>query len=105
MILAEIPISTPQIIETCIVAICSTAVTMIVNRAAKVMNNVATKEFVTGALANHGAQLKSEIGDMFVRASTQNVVNADIEARVRRVEAAFGVKLQKMVNEKELSSS
>lgn len=95
-------ISTPQIIQTCIVATCSVVVTALVNRATKMLNNVATKEFVTTALGAHGIQLKSEIGDMFVKASSQALVNADVEARVRRVEAAFGVKLQQIVNANEL---
>jgi len=94
-------ISTTQIIETCIVATCSIIVTTIVNRAAKALNNVATKDFVSSALGTQAAQLKAEIGDMFVKASTQAIVNADIEARVRRVEAAFGVKLTHIVSNKE----
>lgn len=95
-------IATPQIIETCIVATCSVVVTALVNRASKALNNVATKEFVSATLTVHATQLKAEIGDMFVKASSQAIVNADVEARVRRVESAFGVKLQHIVENNEL---
>lgn len=84
----------PQVGAAAIVSICTGIVTFAVKRATKMLENVATKEFVTVSLATHGTLLKTEIGEMFVRSSSQSLVNADVEARIRRVENAFGVKLQ-----------
>lgn len=84
----------PQIGAAAVVSVCSAIVTLVVKGAAKKLENVATKDFVTSSLLTHGAQLKGEIGEMFVKASSQALVNADVEARIRRVESAFGVKLR-----------
>ncbi len=95
----------PQVVAAGVVSVCSAIVTLIINSAAKSLKNVATKEFVTQALVTHGSNLKIEIGDMFVKASAQAIVNADVEARIRRVEQAFGVKLQKIVDLGDLAAA
>lgn len=87
----------PQVITGIVVSICSAIVTMLVQKATKKLENVATKDFVSEQLSSHGDKLKTEIGDMFVRASTQSVFNSDVEARLRRVEDAFGVRLRDIV--------
>lgn len=84
----------PQIVTAVAVSTCSAIVTLLVQKTSKKLENVATKDFVTGQLAWHGEQLEKKIGDMFVKSSTQGIVNADVEARIRRVEHAFGVKLE-----------
>lgn len=95
----------PQVIAAAVVSVCSGAVTLTVKTAAKKLENVATKDFVTNLITTNTTQLKMEIGEMFVRANAQALVNADVEARVRRVEEAFGIKLQQIVNSGGLSSA
>lgn len=92
-----VPDMWPQIVTAIAVSTCSAIVTILVQKTTKKLENVATKDFVTGQLSWHGEQLEKRIGEMFVRASTQQIVNADVEARVRRVETAFGIKLENWV--------
>ncbi len=57
-----------------------------------IKETVATKEFVTDSLKVHGDALMGRIGEMFVRTSNQNQVNADVENRLRNTEAALALK-------------
>lgn len=84
----------PQVLTGVIVSICSAIVVLIVQRTSKKLENIATKDFVRDSLVTHGLQLEQKIGEMFVRSNFQQVVNADIEGRMRRVEEAFGVSLK-----------
>lgn len=84
-----------QVASAAIVALCSSLVTLMVRTAAKRLENVATKDFVDARLTEHTALVMDRISNEFLKSSAQAIVNADIEARMRRVETAFGVKLRK----------
>lgn len=60
-----------------------------VQRTAKKLEGVATKEFVSEAMVAHEARLRQ----MFVDSSLQNVTNADVEFRMRRIEASVGMEV------------
>lgn len=65
--------------------------TLVVQRTAKKLENVATKEFVNAAMEAHETRMRQ----MFVDSSLQNVTNADVEFRMRRIEAAVGVEVMR----------
>jgi hypothetical protein len=84
----------PNIVTGVVVAACALLVTKIVNGAVKKLDNIATKDFVTSSLVLHGTQLKSEISDMFVKASIQQVVNQDLQTRMRLMEGWMGERMR-----------
>lgn len=74
-------------------ALCSMLVTAMIRQATKkIVATIATKDFVQGALKAHSDSLMEKITAQFTLASGQNITNADVEARLRRVELAYGVK-------------
>jgi hypothetical protein len=89
----------PQVVTGVIVSVCSISVTWIAQAAAKKLGNVATKEFVVETLKDHEERMLVNVSNMFVKSSLQNVVNSDIEARMRRVESDFGIKIQAFVRD------
>jgi hypothetical protein len=79
----------PQIGTGIVVSVCSAIVALVVQRAAKKLEDVATKSFVRDAMGEHEVRMRQ----MFVDVSLQSVTNADIEFRMRRIESAVGVEI------------
>lgn len=83
-----------QVLPGIIVSICSIFITWLVKRTAKkIIETIATRDFVVAALADHKATMMEEITRMFVSSSQQQLTNADMERRVRTLEEYYGVKI------------
>lgn len=89
----------PTIISGSVVGACSLFIAYLAKKISLSVGNLATKDFVTASLLSHGVVLKAEIGDMFVKSSNQQIVNTDIELRIRHIEQAFGIKLENRLKE------
>jgi Tfp pilus assembly protein PilN len=79
----------PQIWAAVVVSLCSALVTWMVQRAAKRLENVATKDFVSQAMVEHTTLLKLELVKMFVERDTQKAHNETVEHRLRLLESVL----------------
>lgn len=79
----------PQILTGIFVTICGAIVTVTVQRTAKKLEDIATKTFVGEAIEKHEVRMRQ----MFVDSTMQQVTNADVEFRMRRIEMAVGVEI------------
>lgn len=79
----------PTIVAGTIVSIFSAIATWLVKKGVDKLGDVATKSFVIQTIDDHEIRMRS----MFTRDKFQQIVNNDIEFRLRRVEAATGIDL------------
>src|SRR5229473_3217886 len=92
----------PPIVAAVVVSAASWVVTAIVRKAStkvsEMLDNVATRDFVTDTMKEHRAKVLAEISEMFVKSSFQQVSNNDIELRMRRIELSTGVTVPNPMN-------
>jgi len=88
-VLTHVSMIWPQILSAVFLTICGAIVTVTVQRTARKLDNIATKDFVADAIGRHEMRMRQ----MFVDATMQQVTNADVEFRMRRIEAALGVEI------------
>ena len=85
-----------QIVPGVVVTLMSILVAWIVKQAVgKIQETIATKEFVVAVIKDHEATMMLRMTELINKASLQSITNADIEARMRRIEEAFNVRLRR----------